>query len=55
MLFFVDVVVCEITILMPLTVLIISFHGLAHSKNALFPFLVWAYREQCVHLCVNSP
>ena len=27
----------------------------AHSENALFPFLVWVYREQCMCLYVKSP
>ena len=29
--------------------------GPAHSENALFPFLLWAYHEQCVYLYVKAP
>ena len=45
-------------ILMSLNVLTISFvflgvRGLAHSENDQCHFLVWAYREQCVHFKVR--
>ena len=44
--------------IMSLTVSIVSFHsyvrGPAHSENALFPFLLRAYREQCAYLCVKA-